>query len=778
METPTELDHFQILKHPDGSLWELGRGAMGVTYKGWNTTLECPVALKVISPQIIGKPDARRRFLNEARAAAQLQHPNIAAVYHLGETSSGVAYYAMEFCDGVTVHEAVKQVGKLDERSALTIVLQVATALSVAEQNSIVHRDLKPSNLMLIKRTDERLWVKVIDFGLACRYDADVDDTLATIGSGLSGTISFASPEQLQEKELDIRSDFYALGVCLWYMLRGESVFQGPHAVVMTQTLMEEPAYERLVGVTSPTVSLIKSMLAKARDKRPATALALCSRIEACLENLDEILGENIGDKTSPRTPGLSAGHKGEPLIFGRYKLTEVVWQDAVYTVRRGSDTVDNSEVLIHVLSLELCSIPAVIRDLEHHLKKLQAVSHAHLSKVVAFGSQGSEWFSVNTPPVFFTFVQLLKVRSALRPSEAAALLAPVAEVLDFASGGPLGDLTPQLFDLWIVPDQRAEVEMLDLTVTKWPPNRIMVNALGISRMLSPASDVSMSAAQTIVAGQAASSAVERPGAAKHTATLFYQLIGGVLSPRGTFAPISRLSEATNTLLTDVQFGLQIPAQEFLEKIRLSLDKEIDQSERRRVQPGIEHRPSSPVHDSVTRRGFLHWMTVPVGLLIGWLSLNLYRSHNADDPHAWDITLSSFQSIQNDREIMDAITDEITRNLQQRRTFAEQQNLSGDIIRDFEEAIALAERRWRDAKANIVRKQSELTDAWEAFPDSYEDTLNEILNSPRERRNHNYSTLAQAFLERFRELSEGKDREKSQEQFITKLCPQITDTLK
>ena len=106
MSEGEKFEHFQVLSHPDGSPWELGRGAMGVTYKAFDTNLRCDVALKVINPQFLSSDTARQRFVREARAAAQLRHPNVATVFHLGNSGDGY-FYVMEYVDGETVESRI-----------------------------------------------------------------------------------------------------------------------------------------------------------------------------------------------------------------------------------------------------------------------------------------------------------------------------------------------------------------------------------------------------------------------------------------------------------------------------------------------------------------------------------------------------------------------------------------------------------------------------------------------------------------------------------------------
>src|SRR5258708_27337602 len=164
MPEAERYQQYEVLRRGDGSLWELGRGAMGITYKAYDPNLRCTVVLKVINSTYLGNDTARQRFLREAGAAAALRHPNVASVFNLG-TDQDSYFYVMEFIDGETVEACVKRKGRLEPAEALNITLQVARALGAAARHRLVHRDLKPSNLMLVDEEGEQV-VKVIDFGL------------------------------------------------------------------------------------------------------------------------------------------------------------------------------------------------------------------------------------------------------------------------------------------------------------------------------------------------------------------------------------------------------------------------------------------------------------------------------------------------------------------------------------------------------------------------------------------------------------------------------------
>ena len=142
------FEHYELATGEDGKPVELGRGAMGVTYKAFDVDLHCPVTLKVISERYLGDELARLRFLREARAAASVRHPNVASVFHLGRTGQNF-FYAMEFVEGETLEHLIKRSGRLEVKLALEITTQVAAGLAGVHEQGLVHRDVKPANIMV-----------------------------------------------------------------------------------------------------------------------------------------------------------------------------------------------------------------------------------------------------------------------------------------------------------------------------------------------------------------------------------------------------------------------------------------------------------------------------------------------------------------------------------------------------------------------------------------------------------------------------------------------------
>jgi eukaryotic-like serine/threonine-protein kinase len=290
ISSESSYEHFGVYvikRYPDGSLHELGRGAMGVTYRATDTSLQRDVALKVIKAEAGGpggeRTEARERFMREARTAAALRHENIATVFQFGICEeTGQCFYAMELIDGETLDERVRRTGPLDVRTVIEIAQQVAAALGAAEKRGLIHRDLKPANLMLIDGDQPDLpTVKIIDFGLAKVLDAPVDPTRLT-HMGFIGTPAFASPEQFDNEALDVRSDIYSLGATLWFALTGKTPF-GRHTadeIHQAQQSNVLPLEQlKAAHVPSRLRSLLESMLALEPAARPSVR-----DLEVCLQ--------------------------------------------------------------------------------------------------------------------------------------------------------------------------------------------------------------------------------------------------------------------------------------------------------------------------------------------------------------------------------------------------------------------------------------------------------------------------------------------------------------
>jgi len=197
---------------------EIGRGGMGVVYRGTQLNLDRPVAIKLLAPHLAADRAFAERFAREARALARLSHPNIVAVYDFGQAGS-FFYLVMELVDGANLRHVIHK-GGIEPKQALTIVPQICDALQYAHDEGIVHRDIKPENILL----DRRGRVKIADFGLAKLLGREPGDVSLTATQQVMGTLRYMAPEQVGgTKSLDHRADIYSLGVVFYELLTGES---------------------------------------------------------------------------------------------------------------------------------------------------------------------------------------------------------------------------------------------------------------------------------------------------------------------------------------------------------------------------------------------------------------------------------------------------------------------------------------------------------------------------------------------------------------------------
>jgi serine/threonine protein kinase/tetratricopeptide (TPR) repeat protein len=283
---PLKYDHFEVEVGADGFPVELGAGAMAITYRARDTVLNSVVALKVIDRTVAQNLGARSRFLREARAAAQIRHPNVARVTHYGE-QDGECFYVMELVEGETLEYKVRREGPMPLALALEVIEQAARALAAAEACGVVHRDIKPSNIMLESDPSGTPIVKVIDYGIAKILDPEAERGAEQTQTGFIGTPAFASPEQFasfEQMKIDTRSDIYSLGATFWYLLSGRVPFVGRTLREVSAKQAEELPLEQLKNTHVPArvIALLQSMLAVDPAKRPQTARELLSAIHRC----------------------------------------------------------------------------------------------------------------------------------------------------------------------------------------------------------------------------------------------------------------------------------------------------------------------------------------------------------------------------------------------------------------------------------------------------------------------------------------------------------------
>ena len=279
------VGHYKIIR-------PLGKGGMGEVYLAGDTKLDRKVALKLLPSAFTNRKDLLRRFIQEAKAASSLNHPNIITIHEIGQTD-GIHYIATEFIDGLTLKQHMKR-GRLEFAEVLDVSIQVASALEAAHAAGLVHRDIKPENIML--RRDG--YVKVLDFGLAKLTEKSTQSKgsqVNTIVRGYTkpgtvlGTVDYMSPEQARGKVLDQRTDVFSLGIVLYEMAAGRIPFSGATDVDALVSILEKepaPLAEYAPDIPAEFERIISKALRKDREERYQTVKDLLIDLKSLKEEL------------------------------------------------------------------------------------------------------------------------------------------------------------------------------------------------------------------------------------------------------------------------------------------------------------------------------------------------------------------------------------------------------------------------------------------------------------------------------------------------------------
>lgn len=654
METEI-FQHYQILRRADGSFWELGRGAMAVTYKALDNNLRCPVALKVVSAVNLEDEHTRARFVREARAAAALRHRNIASVYHLGNDEQSY-FYAMEFIDGETVEDRVIRRGPLPPAEALGIAAQVARALGAAARQGLVHRDIKPANVMVVREDDdESLIVKVIDFGLARRAVVTESSAQITV-SGFVGTPQYASPEQIAERDLDTRSDIYSLGVTLWFMLTGEPTFSGPLVRISSRHLNDEPPWKNVAHLPAPVRALLARTLQKKPVDRPQSPSILRGEIEACLGELTAapagttlagsvptegsttvslpvagvtlpvVPGENAGDATAavqesdvvPQGPAPAAGQT----LNKRFHLLEAVGEGNAGQVFRAADARHGDRpVAVKVIRPDLGLRGVDYHRLKGYLRRLRAAPHPCLIEVFVLDQSRGHRFVASEWINGFTLVDLLRRRGRLDLLEALRLLEGACDAAAHGSANGLHRLGLAAHQVLVhfpadfAGDRvRAMRAITDRPLAQWPEFELKLDAAAPAREMGRTP--TWAGASTLVPA----SCPPRASDGNYfyaLGALLYEMLNGTPPPNSPDAsretpPLPVLSEAANDTLQralSANPGFH-DEREFFDALLAASGLERDDL-RSKPKSGAQARPAVPAVDSTVVPSSKPVMTTP-----------------------------------------------------------------------------------------------------------------------------------------------------------------------
>ena len=285
------VSHYRILE-------KLGEGGMGIVYKTEDTKLRRTVALKFLPPELSRDPEAKERFFHEARAAAALEHPNIATVYEIDE-AEGQIFIALGYVEGRTLKDTIAN-RPLPIAQAIDFAMQIAEGLALAHEKGIVHRDVKSANIMITDKGQ----VKIMDFGLAKLKG----QTRLTRNGSTLGTVAYMSPEQAQGKEVDLRSDIWSLGVVLYEMLTGKLPFRGEYDQAVIYAILNETP-EPVTALRSGVPLELERIMDKALAKDPA------ERYQGCKDLLADLRRSMKEAKPAATGRGAAEGRRHFPRV-------------------------------------------------------------------------------------------------------------------------------------------------------------------------------------------------------------------------------------------------------------------------------------------------------------------------------------------------------------------------------------------------------------------------------------------------------------------------------
>jgi len=248
---------------------EIGRGNLGIVYKARHKVLDRIVAVKVLFEQISENENGYLRFHRAVQAVSSLSHQNIVKVFDFGVTDVGYPFEVMDFVEGANLSDLLMEVKRLEVKRAAGIFVQICDAMDHAHEIGVIHRDLKPSNIILTNNVTFKDFVRIVDFGIAKRFN-DTSKQKLTMEGQVIGTPAFMSPEQVMGKKLDGRSDIYALGCLMFTVLTGLPPISGESpAQTMAYHVTEEPLDFRRACPDSSIPATLQWVITKTLKKSP-----------------------------------------------------------------------------------------------------------------------------------------------------------------------------------------------------------------------------------------------------------------------------------------------------------------------------------------------------------------------------------------------------------------------------------------------------------------------------------------------------------------------------
>ena len=398
---PRRLGRYELLER-------IGKGGMGVVYRARDTQLERLVALKTIVTELADEEETRQRFIREARAAADLNHPNIIKIYDFRE-EGGRAYIVMELLSGRSLSDLLRASEAAPFSRKMAIMRSVAAGLAFAHSRGIVHRDLKPGNLFVCEDGS----LKILDFGLA-----RIASSKLTRSGLVFGTPDYMSPEQVRGAVVDHRSDIFSCGAVFYHLIAGHAPFTAASLpLVMRKVLEEDPAP---LADVPPSVARI---IAKALQKDPTARYQTTEQLSADLDRVEES-EQTEATVLIQRAPARS----GFPQI-GRYRIVEQIGRGGMGVVYRAHDPVLDRDVAIKCILGDFSSDPDAAEQFEREARSAARLQHTNIITIYELGMlEGS-------PYIVMEFLTGVDLAAAMHPRRPSPLSAKLDIVLQLCAG-------------------------------------------------------------------------------------------------------------------------------------------------------------------------------------------------------------------------------------------------------------------------------------------------------------------------------------------------------
>jgi hypothetical protein len=561
--------NFEVMNDSEGRPVLLGKGTFGRTYQARHCYLDTIVALKIITERYVADAAVRQRFLTEARAVAKLSHPHIARLYDFGEMD-GVLHYAMEYCGGGSLADYVAKNGALPLRQTIEIAQQISGALKCAHTAGFIHRDLKPSNIMLTE-PDGPPFAKLIDFGLVQPSvpgaTRSFSDDQSADGARFLGTPLFASPEQLREEPMDVRTDLFSLGITLWFLMAGRAPESGSSAEIAASRLNRESYAARLpANLPPPFRDVLIRLLEKDRKNRFATAADLFKALNVCAAALGFRRARDYTDPAAALEWEAADAPESGALDFAKLEPAELEPVEAELTsefsivARINEDFTGLNYVaeevgkkgamsMLHVLHRLLLEDASALERFRVHIAQLMRVDVAEIVRPKAIKRYSDYVAVISDKPGGTDLLSVLRTEGTVSLIEAAPLLEKIADACDrlCAAGLPGAQLAPGRIFVESAGDGLSKAQ------PRLCPRFLAVSeATELARMNEP--EDASSTMTTDMLGD--------PGRAdnmgEHFASLLYRVVAGrncsvaaSLSSQG-YVAVPGLSEQSNRILSMV----------------------------------------------------------------------------------------------------------------------------------------------------------------------------------------------------------------------------------